>query len=116
MHEEAVDGAVVQATAVRRALLTDNTVSGFDSIALLDELIGVVQTKAMRERLMEVKREYELLLNRHDCGADSSGGGAGGKEVLYRLDRDYEIDKSVLERLVLKRASRQWFRLPDCFH
>lgn len=111
VHEEAIDGAVVQATAVRRALNTDNT-QDFDSIQLLDELISVVKTKAMRDRLISVKREYEQVVqqlsqqeqvDKKEASSSLTTEGAGGDNdgiILGSLDLDYEIDKTALEKLV----------------
>lgn len=97
MHEEAIDGAVVQATAVRRALLCDDNL--LDPVQFIEELIEVVRTDAMRQRLENVKQEYLLLLSNNKA----KGAADINKEEatpLHSLDEDYDIDKLVLERLV----------------
>lgn len=97
VHEEAIDGAVVQATSVRRALMTEN-VQDFDPIQLLDELISVVKTKAMRDRLLDVKREFQQVIIQKEN--EKSGASGENQQELVELDNDFAIDIAALKRLV----------------
>jgi hypothetical protein len=94
---------MVQATAVRRALLTQQP-SDFNPSQLLEELISVSQSKGMKDRLENLRAEFERMLITEETATEEEGGGREEINVetrtLGELDKDFEIDMSALQSLV----------------
>jgi hypothetical protein len=101
VHEEAIDGAMVQATAVRRALLTQQP-SDFNPSQLLEELISVSQSKGMKDRLENLRAEFERVLITEETATTKKEEEEEEEEeeinvksfALGELDKDFEIDMS----------------------
>lgn len=78
VHEEAIDGAVVQASAV--AFCLERTASDFEPLHMLAHLVGVARTAPMKRRLSNLANELKAELG--DRGRDFAARGDLAQEIV----------------------------------
>lgn len=103
VHPEAIDGAVVQATAVRRALRTRCALE-LEIPGLLAELVGACGTAAMADRISALAQEFAEVGGpvpaTEAAAAAATADAADTAAADDDDDRCFATDLAALERLV----------------
>mmetsp|Transcript_34061 Transcript_34061/g.43939 ORF Transcript_34061/g.43939 Transcript_34061/m.43939 type:complete len:423 (-) Transcript_34061:101-1369(-) len=99
VHEEAIDGTVVQASAVRYALNIIDP-KQFNVNDFLTEMISICETIPMIERLTALKLEYETITSSITKSSEDAKEAEEDQEQKVGMDKDFHIDMACLKRLI----------------